>query len=72
MLKIKFIAFCLTLALLGAKSYAQPSIAWQQCFGGTSTDYFTDAKVTLDNGIITCITTSSIDGDLEGLDSAFG
>ncbi len=72
MLKIKFIAFYLTLTLLGTKSYAQPSIAWQQCFGGTSTDYFTDAKVTFDNGIITCITTSSIDGDLEGLDSAFG
>jgi len=72
MLKFKFIAICFTLSVLMAKSYAQPSIAWQQCFGGTGTDYFTDAKVTLDNGIITCITTSSVDGDLEGLDSAFG
>jgi hypothetical protein len=72
MLKIKFIAFCLTLALLGAKSYAQPSIAWQRCYGGTGIDYFTDAQVTLDNGIISCITTGSHDGDLEGLDSAFG
>lgn len=52
--------------------FAQPSIAWQRCYGGTGTDYFTDALVTLDNGIITCITTSSLDGDLEGLDSAFG
>ena len=66
--------FLLFFAILmkGFCAFAQPSIAWQRCYGGTGTDYFTDAMVTLDNGIITCITTRSFDGDLEGLDSAFG
>lgn len=68
---VRFFLFFAVL-LIGFGVFAQPSIAWQRCYGGTGTDYFTDALVTLDNGIITCITTYSLDGDLEGLDSAFG
>ena len=67
----RFLLFFIIL-MMGFCLHAQPSIAWQRCYGGTGTDYFTDALVTLDYGIITCITTSSLDGDLEGLDSAFG
>ncbi len=72
MFKIKFIALCLTLALLGAKSYAQPSIAWQRCYGTTDNDHFNDAINTHDNGILAAIDYVGTDGDAEGLyDLAF-
>jgi hypothetical protein len=44
-----------------------PDIAWQQCYGGTNEDYFTDAIVTHDNGILAAIRPLSDNGDLEGM-----
>lgn len=46
--------------------FCQPDIAWQRCYGGSSTDRFYDALITADNGIIVTIDASSTDGDLEG------
>ncbi|HRF76554.1 MAG TPA: T9SS type A sorting domain-containing protein [Chitinophagales bacterium] len=67
----RFLLF-FAILMMGFSAFAQPSIVWQRCYGGTNNDYFTDAQNTLDNGVITCITTGSVDGDLAGLDSAFG
>jgi len=53
--------------LLAPYLQAQPDIAWQRCYGGSDRDYFLDATLTNDNGIITSIANGySTDGDLEG------
>jgi len=46
---------------------AQPSIIYQQCYGGSNDDYFNYAAQTIDGGVITTITSGSYDGDLEGV-----
>ncbi len=51
---------------------AQPNIVWQKCFGGTENEFFRDAIQTSDDGFITCLYTSSTDGDLAGLTSPLG
>ncbi len=53
--------------LLRAQVNPGPDIAWQQCYGGTGNDYFTDAIITRDNGILAAIRPLSDDGDLEGM-----
>ncbi len=45
-------------------AYAQPSIIWQECFGGTADDYFYNTIKTNDGGIVACARCASIDGDL--------
>lgn len=38
--------------LLYAQVSPGPDIAWQLCYGGLGDDYFTDAIITRDNGIL--------------------
>lgn len=45
-------------------AHAQPSIIWQECFGGTADDYFYNTIKTNDGGIVACARCASIDGDL--------
>lgn len=49
-----------------------PDIAWQQCFGGSEIDYFTDA-ILLENGeILASILSFSTDGDLLDIENPYG
>ncbi|MCB9032158.1 MAG: T9SS type A sorting domain-containing protein [Chitinophagales bacterium] len=59
--------FMLMITMASAQVSSGPDIAWQQCYGGTNDDYFTDAIITKDNGILAAIRPASQDGDLEGL-----
>ena len=56
--------------LLHAQVNPGPQIIWQQCYGGTGNDYFTDAIITQDNGILAAIRPLSDEGDLEGMTKA--
>jgi hypothetical protein len=66
---INFILFLIIFntPLLHAQVNPGPNIAWQQCYGGTGEDYFTDAIITHDNGILAAIRPLSDEGDLEGM-----
>jgi hypothetical protein len=63
---LQFLLFCII------RVEGQPNIVWQKCLGGTDNDFFRDAIQTSDNGFITCLYTSSNDGDLAGLTSTMG
>src|SRR5690349_19302471 len=45
-------------------SYAQPSIEWQKCFGGTGWDVAESIRQTSDGGYIVAGSTLSNDGDV--------
>ena len=53
-------------------THAQPSIAWQRCYGGTDNDFFLYAIKTTDGGSIATIASGSEDGDLEGITNSSG
>ena len=57
----------LMITMASAQVSSGPDIAWQQCYGGFGEDYFTDAILTQDNGILAAIRPLSDDGDLEGM-----
>ena len=59
--------FMLMITMASAQVSSGPDIAWQQCYGGFGEDYFTDAILTQDNGILAAIRPLSDDGDLEGM-----
>ena len=62
----RFLLF-FAILMMGFCAYAQPSIAWQRCYGSSYRDYFMDAKPTVDSGYITCIEYGGIDFDAEGV-----
>ncbi|MCB9020349.1 MAG: hypothetical protein H6546_08470 [Chitinophagales bacterium] len=64
---IVFVAFATSISSLLGQVPTGPDIAWQQCYGGFGDDYFTDAIITQDNGILAAIRPLSDDGDLEGM-----
>jgi len=47
--------------------FAQPEINWQQCYGGTQGEQFSEIKLTDNNEIIFAGSTYSNDGDVNGL-----
>lgn len=53
--------------LTGFSVFAQPSIAWQRCYGSSFSDYYLDAKPTEDGGYITCIDYGNEDFDAAGV-----
>ncbi|MEZ5051563.1 MAG: hypothetical protein R2767_04300 [Chitinophagales bacterium] len=64
---IVFVAFVTSISSLLGQVPTGPEISWQECYGGIGNDYFTDAIITQDNGILAAIRPLSDDGDLEGL-----
>lgn len=52
-----------SLLLLQISCFGQASIIWQTCFGTSYDDYFTDAIHTSDEGFLTSLFYSGIDGD---------
>lgn len=49
--------------ITGFGVFAQPSIAWQRCYGTSSSDYFTDAILTNDGGFLASMFYNGTDGD---------
>lgn len=47
--------------------FSQPEINWQQCYGGTQTERFSEIRLTDNNEIIFVGSTFSNDGDVSGL-----
>lgn len=62
----RFLLFFVIL-MMGFCAFAQPSIAWQRCYGTSNWDAFSDAKSTIDGGYITCIEYEGEDFDAEGV-----
>ena len=60
------IMFALSLTLLISFCFAQPSIVWQKCLGGSSTDYALSIQQTTDGGSIVAGSSFSNDGDVSG------
>ena len=60
------IMFALSLTLLISFCFAQPSIVWQKCLGGSSTDYALSIRQTTDGGSIVAGSSFSNDGDVSG------
>ena len=52
------------LILVGSPTRAQPSIIWQDCFGGTDSEQGIFVRETSDHGFIVAASTSSNNGDI--------
>jgi hypothetical protein len=63
-MKKLFALFLFTILQLSV--YAQPSIQWQKCLGGTSSEGATSIQQTTDGGYILTGCTNSNDGDVSG------
>ena len=70
-----FIIFSLILILFlfAAVCFAQtaPSIVWQKCLGGSSTDYALSIQQTSDGGFIVAGVSTSNDDDVSGWHEAY-
>lgn len=64
---MKYILFIFS--IIPYYAYSQPTITWQECFGTSESDYFSDAILTSDNGFLVSATYNGFDGDAEGQDS---
>jgi hypothetical protein len=63
-LTILLVLLCLTL-IINAQS-TPPTIQWQRCYGGTSTELGKSIFLTQDGGYILAGSSSSVDGDITG------
>lgn len=50
-------------------AFSQLTLAWQECYGTSESDYLSDAISTTDSGILVSATYGGTDGDAEGQDS---
>ena len=60
------IVFTLALLFFAAACLAQPSLVWQKCLGGSSSDYAYSIQQTTDGGYIVAGVSWSNDGDVSG------
>jgi hypothetical protein len=63
---MKKLSILFIFTILQITVYAQPSIQWQKCLGGTSNDYVGSIQQTADGGYIIVGITNSNDGDVSG------
>ena len=60
------LVFIVLMLLLGTLVFAQPSIVWQKCLGGSGDDRAYSIQQTSDGGFIVAGFTWSNDGDVSG------
>jgi hypothetical protein len=66
--RMKYIIIILITNFICLKLYAQPTIEWQRCLGGSNGDNTFSIKQTYDGGYIIGGNTGSNDGDIHGYD----
>jgi len=64
--KVLSLVFVALMFLLGTLVFAQPSIVWQKCLGGSHSDSARSIQQTSDGGFIVAGWTHSNDGDVSG------